>query len=169
MAESNPKIADTEVNDLYTRIETDAKSGGYNLNPDQSFTRELIRGLAINTKRYGYMACPCRLAAGKREEDLDIICPCDYRDPDLAEYGACFCALYVSDAIAAGEKKAKPIPERRGKEKGKVQPGSLNGGLSMPVWRCSVCGYLCAREDPPEKCPVCKVSKDRFQLFIEAS
>ncbi|MCX6687268.1 MAG: ferredoxin:glutaredoxin reductase, partial [Methanoregula sp.] len=35
-----------------------------------------------------------------------------------------------------------------------------------PVWRCRVCGYLCAREQPPDICPICKVTKDRFERFI---
>jgi rubrerythrin len=38
--------------------------------------------------------------------------------------------------------------------------------LSLPVWRCTVCGYLCAREGPPEVCPICKVGKERFERFI---
>jgi rubrerythrin len=38
--------------------------------------------------------------------------------------------------------------------------------LTLPVWRCKVCGYLCAREQPPEVCPICKVKKDRFERFI---
>jgi ferredoxin-thioredoxin reductase catalytic chain len=29
-----------------------------------------------------------------------------------------------------------------------------------------VCGYLCARNEPPEICPVCKAKKDRFERFI---
>lgn len=35
----------------------------------------------------------------------------------------------------------------------------------MQVWRCKVCGYLCARRDPPEICPICKVTRDRFEPF----
>lgn len=38
--------------------------------------------------------------------------------------------------------------------------------LSMPVWRCKVCGYLCAREGPPEVCPICKAKKERFERFM---
>ncbi len=38
-------------------------------------------------------------------------------------------------------------------------------GSSTPVWRCKVCGYLCARPDPPLKCPICKADKDRFERF----
>jgi rubrerythrin len=35
----------------------------------------------------------------------------------------------------------------------------------MPVWRCTVCGYLAAREKPPAVCPVCKAERDRFETF----
>ena len=38
--------------------------------------------------------------------------------------------------------------------------------LSKPIWRCKVCGYLCARDNPPEVCPICKVKKDRFEKFL---
>jgi ferredoxin-thioredoxin reductase catalytic chain len=37
--------------------------------------------------------------------------------------------------------------------------------LSKPVWRCKVCGYLCARDEPPDLCPICKVKKERFERF----
>jgi len=47
------------------------------------------------------------------------------------------------------------------------QPEKKGGfALSYPVWRCKVCGYICAREEPPEICPICKVKKDRFERFI---
>jgi rubrerythrin len=36
----------------------------------------------------------------------------------------------------------------------------------MPVWRCKVCGYLCARDEPPEVCPICKATKERFERFM---
>ncbi len=107
------EITSEMVRSLYEQLKREAESGGYYLNPDVSFTEELIRNLLVNEARYGYRACPCRLASGIKGEDLDIICPCDYRDPDLAEYGACYCALYVSGEIARREKAAKSIPERR--------------------------------------------------------
>ena len=97
-----PEIPDKEITALLERLNGEAEEGGYHLNSDQAFVRGLARGLLVNTKRYGYMSCPCRLAAGVKREDLDIICPCDYRDPDLSEYGACYCALYVSDEVLAG-------------------------------------------------------------------
>lgn len=162
-----------EVNKLHIRLEREAKQGGYNLNPDASFTRALVRGLMINERRYGYLACPCRLAEDDKEQDLDIICPCYYRDADVAEYGACYCALYVSAAVLKGEKEFGSIPERRPpakeRQKPKASEASLVAGpvrLSVPVWRCLVCGYLCGRDGPPEICPICKASKERFERFI---
>ncbi len=106
-------ISDEEINQLYKRLDKYAESNGYHLNPDSEFTKYLIKSLLINQKRYGYWACPCRIASGNRKEDSDIICPCIYRDPDVEEYGACYCALYVSQEIKDGKKKAEPIPERR--------------------------------------------------------
>lgn len=164
------EVATVEIDRLYDRLFKEAESAGYHLNPAVEFTKELVKGLIINERRYGYWACPCRLASGKKENDLDIICPCDYRDSDLNEFDACYCALYVSDAIRKGEKKAGSIPERRpppaDRKKEARKAGPKPVGLSLPVWRCKVCGYLCAREEPPEVCPICKAKKDRFERFM---
>ena len=84
------EISQAEIDKLYEQLKKDAVSGGYFLNPDIEFTKALMRGLLTNQQRYGYQACPCRLATGVKEEDLDIICPCDYRDADVVEFGACF-------------------------------------------------------------------------------
>jgi ferredoxin-thioredoxin reductase catalytic subunit len=159
------------IEKLYYKLDSEAKSSGYNLNPDVDFTKDLIKGLIINNKRYGYISCPCRLASGKKSEDIDIICPCDYRDADLDEYGCCFCALYVSSEVLKGEKDISPIPERRiskNKNNNKIQDKSMINSvpLSKPVWRCRVCGYLCGRDNPPEVCPICKAKKERFEKFI---
>lgn len=160
-----------EIEKLYQKLKREAEASGYHLNPDLEHTKELVKGLLTNEKRYGYWACPCRLASGAKEEDLDIICPCDYRDPDLNEYGTCYCALYVSTAVLKDEKKIGSIPERRPpleegkKEKPKSMAGSISS-LPFPVWRCKVCGYLCARDEPPEVCPICKAKKERFEKFI---
>jgi len=107
------EIDKEKIDKLYDRLNKYAESNGYHLNPDIEFTKSLVESLLINQDRYGYWACPCRLASGVREKDEDIICPCTYRDPDLKEYGSCFCALYVSEEIKKGEKKPKSIPDRR--------------------------------------------------------
>lgn len=79
-----------EVLDLYQRLDREAEAAGYHLNPDREFTMVLVDGLLRNQDNYGYMVCPCRIGEGDREKDLDIICPCDYRDDDLDEYGQCY-------------------------------------------------------------------------------
>ncbi|MDD4003611.1 MAG: ferredoxin-thioredoxin reductase catalytic domain-containing protein [Elusimicrobiaceae bacterium] len=159
---------------FYRQLQRQAQDGGYFLNPDSGFAMELAESLLINQNRYGYQACPCRLADGERELDQDIICPCDYRDEDLGEYGACYCALYVSKEVAERKKQAGSIPERRppdpaDRAKRKPvpsAPGTGLSGLAYPVWRCRVCGYLAARDTPPGVCPVCHAEKDRFELFM---
>lgn len=168
------EITQEAIDKLYNTLNRDARAGGYNLNPDLEFTKGLVEGLLVNQERYGYQACPCRLADGEREKDLDIICPCDYRDPDLGDYGTCYCALYVSDAVMNGEQALGSIPERRpeggptahneAEDHEEEFVGFTRSGL--PVWRCKVCGYLCAREQPPLKCPVCKADRDRFERFM---
>jgi ferredoxin-thioredoxin reductase catalytic subunit len=166
-----PEVTEKEIDARYQKLFREAEAGGYHLHPDLPFTRNLVRGLLVNEKRFGYQACPCRLSSGKREEDLDIICPCDYRDPDLNDYGDCYCALYVSTAVLKGEEPVRSIPERRpprserraaaGKEREKIYRD-----LRYPVWRCRVCGYLCAMENPPLTCPICKAANDRFERFL---
>ncbi len=153
--------------ELRRKLSTEAEASGYHLNPDEDFTNALAEGLLVNTDRYGYPSCPCRLASGERTADLDIICPCDYRDADLEEYGACYCALYVSADIAAGASPASPVPERRGTVAGVAARGdaSRKRSTSHPVWRCRVCGYLCARDQPPGTCPICRATRDRFEIF----
>jgi ferredoxin-thioredoxin reductase catalytic subunit len=158
------------------RLRQEAEAGGYRLNPDKNFVLRLIEGLLENQRRYGYFCCPCRLAFGEKDKDVDVICPCYYRDSDIEEFGACYCALYVSDAWIAGEKMHGSIPERRpakfmrdGFSETPAAAQSPTPGpqsLSYPVWRCKVCGYLCARTEPPGKCPICKAGKDRFERFM---
>jgi ferredoxin-thioredoxin reductase catalytic subunit len=164
-------VTDEEIRQLHDQLKKEAEAGGYHLNPDEKMVNELLNGLIVNEKRYGYRACPCRLASGVKKEDLDIVCPCDYRDPDLDEYGACYCSLYVSRAVAEGKAKVSSIPERRPprekrlKTKTEKKEVSISS-LPLPVWRCRVCGYLCARDGPPEVCPICKAKKERFERFI---
>ena len=162
-----------QIDKLYDKLRREQGASGYNLNPDESFAKELVQGLLVNEERYGYQACPCRLASGEPSDDADLICPCDYRDADLDQYGACYCGLYVSAAAVRGEEKVTSIPERRPPpdERARQQEATearaeALSSLAYPVWRCRVCGYLCARDEPPEVCPICKVKRERFERFL---
>lgn len=104
--------------ELYEKLRPIQEAKGYHFNKDmEHMTLPLLRGLLHNKERYGYMSCPCRLASGEYEKDKDIICPCPYREPDVAEYGACYCGLYVSRERNEGEIEPRTVPERRPPEK----------------------------------------------------
>jgi ferredoxin-thioredoxin reductase catalytic subunit len=164
------------------RAESDAKTYGYYLHPDPEFLNNLLEGLKQNEERYGYPLCPCRLASEKFEFDRDIICPCDYRDPDVLEYGCCYCALYVRKDLFEGKTPVMPIPERRPLEKQaraygiavEISPkkpsetaaaapvAKVPSEIKLKLWYCKQCGYVVFREDPPYVCPICKAKREMF-------
>jgi len=174
---------------ILEHMKKDAEENSYFLCPDKDLLGDLIDGLAKNEERYGYGSCPCRISSGLKNYDVDIICPCEYRDADVNEFGMCYCGLFVSKEINDEPSKMGSIPERRPVEaqdaameaKGKagkgekvvppsesephekVQVGTDSKGLL--IWRCVVCGYLCARELPPPICPICKAKADKFERF----
>ncbi|MEM5789777.1 MAG: ferredoxin-thioredoxin reductase catalytic domain-containing protein [Syntrophobacteraceae bacterium] len=105
------------VEQLYETLKKSQEAKGYFFNGDKSRVLQLLEGLLTNKERYGYMSCPCRLASNDREWDRDIICPCVYRGPDVAEYGSCYCNLYVSPEWNENNIPHEVVPERRPPEK----------------------------------------------------
>ena len=106
-----------EAERLYDMLRKVQEPKGFFFNKDRDRVLELLEALLTNKERYGYMCCPCRLASGDREKDKDIVCPCVYREPDVKEYGSCYCNLYVSKAWNEGEIPHSYVPERRPAEK----------------------------------------------------
>jgi ferredoxin-thioredoxin reductase catalytic chain len=172
------------IETVRARAEADANTYGYHLTPDPELLQGLFEGLKTNEERYGYPSCPCRLASGKFDFDRDIICPCDYRDPDVAEFGACYCRLYVNNKVfeskelptvserrpiekqassyeaAAETEKAKPAvvaPTEAAKEETKTTEAP-----KAKLWYCKQCGYVVFRDEAPYICPICKAKKEMF-------
>lgn len=106
-----------EAEQLYEMLKKVQEPKGYYFNKDRNRVVELLEALLVNKERYGYMACPCRLASGDRELDEDILCPCTYRTPDVKEFGSCYCNLYVSKAWNEDAIPHVYVPERRPPEK----------------------------------------------------
>lgn len=105
---------------LYETLRKYQEPKGYFFNPDKQMVLCLLESLLTNKARYGYMACPCRLAAGDATLDKDIICPCEYRTPDVAEFGSCYCGLYVKEGYLPQDCPGGGtvcVPERRPPEK----------------------------------------------------
>jgi len=174
----------TTLEQTRKRAEADAKTYGYYLTPQPDLLQMFFEGLKTNEDRYGYPSCPCRLATGNLEIDRDIICPCDYRDPDVAEFGACYCRLFVNKAIFESQNLPE-VPERRpagkmaraygtsiSKEKTGAQtlgapekppmPPQTISEVKKKLWYCKQCGYVVYREDPPYVCPICKAKREFF-------
>jgi ferredoxin-thioredoxin reductase catalytic chain len=105
------------VEQLYVVLKKVQEPQGFFFNKDKQRVFDLLQGLLTNKSRYGYMCCPCRLAAEDPEKDKDIICPCVYRGPDVAAYGSCYCNLYVSREWNAETIPHVYVPERRPLEK----------------------------------------------------
>jgi len=169
---------------IRNRAEADAKSRGYYLIPQTELLQMFLEGLKINEERFGYPVCPCRLGTGNPDLDQDIICPCDYRDPDITQYGACYCRLYVNKTVYESQNLPQ-IPERRPPEKMNrtydtpttQQQTPTNTPINPQIqttiqkqlpeikkrlWYCKQCGYVVYREDPPCVCPICKAKQEMF-------
>jgi rubrerythrin len=95
----------------------------------------------------------------------------------VAEFGACYCALYVRKDVFEGKTPLQPVPERRPKEKqdraygisqaAPITPKTAEVALKTEkkLWYCKQCGYVCYREDPPYICPVCKAKREFFAVL----
>ena len=174
----------TSLDRVRRRAEADAKTYGYYLTPQPELLQGFLEGLQTNEERYGYPLCPCRLTSGNFEYDRDIICPCDYRDPDVAQYGACYCRLYVNKQVyesqnlpevperrpleklarAYGTQTAAPkqAPAQGTQEKPPAKAEKTKSEVKKKLWYCKQCGYVVFREDPPYICPICKAKKEMF-------
>ena len=167
------------IEQVRKRAEADANTFGYHLTPDPELLQGLLEGLKVNEDRYGYPSCPCRLASGNLEIDRDIICPCDYRDPDVTEFGACYCRLYVNKEVYEGKTELPTVPERRPLEKqsrtyttaalpSEAKPAALpkeeekTAENKPKLWYCKQCGYVVFRDEPPYVCPICKAKREMF-------
>jgi len=169
----------TDIEKARKRAASDAESRGYFLNPDTEFVDMLLEGIVENEKRHGYPACPCRLSSGNFDVDRDIVCPCDYRDVDVEEFGYCYCALFVRKDVVDGLNQVQPIPERRNLDKfeaafdGKPKTEKSSSGSKKAasetknrLWYCKQCGYVAFREEPPNICPVCKAKREFFAEIV---
>lgn len=69
---------------------------GVKLNPDNQVVQILCNGVLNNEINKGMKYCPCRMTTGRREDDLKLICPCNFKaQKGWQEKGECWCSLFV--------------------------------------------------------------------------
>ena len=99
--------------DVLKYIKQVSEKRNWNIHPNSDGTLDLlVDGLTTNFNRIGYFNCPCRDSEEDIKIDRDIVCPCDYAQPDIEEFGRCYCALFF-DPEYDFSKSIEMIPERR--------------------------------------------------------
>ncbi len=77
-------------------IEKFAEKNEFQVNPDREKVNMLLEGIFNNEKNHGLKYCPCRLITKDFEEDLKLVCPCNFLAHDTyKEKGECWCGLFV--------------------------------------------------------------------------
>jgi ferredoxin-thioredoxin reductase catalytic subunit len=69
------------------------------LNPDEEHVAFTLEGVLRNERQKGLKYCPCRVPSGDFEQDLSLICPCNFQAQETwSEQGRCWCGLFVDPA-----------------------------------------------------------------------
>ena len=80
--DSNPdlEISEKEIDDqIKIWKEWARRQEIFVLNPSDEIVRGLAKGILSNEKNHGLKFCPCRLTTGERNEDIKLICPCNFK------------------------------------------------------------------------------------------
>lgn len=79
-------------------IQEFSKKNEFQVNPDQERISMLLEGVINNEKNHGLKYCPCRLITKDFEEDLKLVCPCNFIIHETyrgKKDGECWCGLFV--------------------------------------------------------------------------
>jgi ferredoxin-thioredoxin reductase catalytic chain len=79
-------------------IERFTAGNEFEVNPDREKADLLLEGIFENERNQGLKFCPCRLRTKEWEEDLRIVCPCNFTIHETykgIEGGECWCGLFV--------------------------------------------------------------------------
>ncbi len=77
-------------------IEKFTEKNEFQMNPDREKVNMLLEGVFNNEKNQGLKYCPCRLTTKDFEEDLKLVCPCNFLIHDTyKKNGECWCGLFT--------------------------------------------------------------------------
>jgi ferredoxin-thioredoxin reductase catalytic chain len=82
-----------ELRAVYERF---TEGNDFRLNPDEAHVEAIVGGVLENERDCGLKLCPCRIRDGTREQDLKLLCPCNFKaQQKWREKGECWCGLFV--------------------------------------------------------------------------
>jgi ferredoxin-thioredoxin reductase catalytic subunit len=79
-------------------IERFTAGNEFQLSPDRDKVDLLLSGIFENERNHGLKYCPCRLRCKDWDEDLRIVCPCNFTIHESYKGvpdGECWCGLFV--------------------------------------------------------------------------
>jgi ferredoxin-thioredoxin reductase catalytic chain len=89
---------EVDKSDFLRAIEKFAEKNEFQVNPDREKVDMLLKGIFENERNHGLKYCPCRLISKDFEEDLKLVCPCNFRIHETykgKEDGECWCGLFI--------------------------------------------------------------------------
>jgi ferredoxin-thioredoxin reductase catalytic chain len=75
-----------------------AEHAEFRINSDVEKVKMLLEGIFNNEQNHGLKYCPCRLICKDFEEDLKLVCPCNFLIHETykgKEDGECWCGLFI--------------------------------------------------------------------------
>lgn len=70
------------------------KKNNYALNPNLMMTTNLKVWVSEMEATFGKRFCPCFEPSSDNELNKKMMCPCEYVEDEIKEYGTCHCALF---------------------------------------------------------------------------
>jgi len=87
-------------------MEKYCEQNGYVINPNWMMATNLKSNLCEMDATFGKRYCPCFEPSGDKELDKKMMCPCEYVEDEIKEYGTCHCALFGPADLSKKEWKA---------------------------------------------------------------
>lgn len=85
-----------EIWEAFIDLQDKKSNRAFVFNVDKKIVNDLAKGVLKNEKIHGFKYCPCRIPSGNKEEDLKLICPCNFwTHKTWKDRGECWCSLFV--------------------------------------------------------------------------
>ena len=84
--------------DFLKSIQEFTEGNEFMVNPDRAKVDLLLEGIFNNERNHSLKYCPCRLMAKEFDEDLKIVCPCNFLIHETykgVDKGECWCGLFI--------------------------------------------------------------------------